>query len=196
VIYRVEHQTAVEKGYIVPIEAYYLDLPAVEVEGTSWQKVYKELIVEREDRNSKIAVLLARLHSLGVSALCLVKEVEHGRKIADLTGLEFATGEDGNSIELLDRFNRGGTAMVGTTGVMGEGRDTRPAEYVIIAGLGKSKNAFMQQVGRGFRRFEGKESCKVILVRDPSHKWTLEHFKAQVKYLAEEYGVKPIKLEV
>ena len=42
-------------------------------------------------------------------------------------------------------FNMGEIkTLIGTTGVVGEGVDTRPTEYVIIAGLGKSKPAFMQ----------------------------------------------------
>jgi superfamily II DNA or RNA helicase len=54
----------------------------------------------------------------------------------------------------------------------------------------------MQQCGRGFRRYEDKESCKIILIKDSSHKWTKQHFKAQCKILEEEYGVIPLKINV
>ena len=67
---------------------------------------------------------------------------------------------------------------------------------IILAGLGKSKNAFMQQCGRGVRRYGDKQSAKIIIFRDASHKWSLAHFKEQVKILQEEYGVTPAKLEV
>jgi superfamily II DNA or RNA helicase len=199
VIYRVEYKTAVEAGYIVPLEAYYYDLPLTEVKGNdmSWPTVYSELVVSNAKRNLLIGHLMHRLHEVGASTLCLVKEIAHGNRLKDITGAGFANGQDEDCRQLISWFSSGKLkALVGTTGVLGEGVDTKPAEWIVIAGLGKSKNAFMQQVGRGFRRYDGKESCKVVLFRDPSHKWTLAHFAAQVKYLREEYGVKPVRLDL
>jgi superfamily II DNA or RNA helicase len=201
VIYKVEHRVAVEKGYIVPIEAYYYELPLKEVTGNemSWPSVYSELVVNRDDRNELIAKLLHSLFLARTSTLCLVKEIKHGNRLENMLNgaAAFANGESDLTPALIKQFNAGKEpVLIGTTGVLGEGVDTKPAEYIIIAGLGKSKNGFMQQCGRGFRRYEGKESCKVILFKDPSHKWTLQHFKAQVKYLREEYGITPVKLEI
>jgi superfamily II DNA or RNA helicase len=195
VIYRVDYKTAVDRGYVVPMEAYFYDLPKVESDGHKWSQVYSSLVVNRKDRNGLIAHLMGSLHWQGINALCLVKEIKHGNLLSDLSGAAFANGKGDDCQDLISWFNEGKLkCLIGTTGVVGEGVDTKPAEFVIIAGLGKSKNAFMQQVGRGFRRYPGKESCKIILFRDPSHKWTKAHFKAQVKYLREEYGVKPVKL--
>ena len=100
--------------------------------------------------------------------------------------------------KLIDDFNRQKThpILIGTTGVLGEGIDTRPAEWIIIAGLGKSKNQFMQNIGRGIRVYPGKKSCKVILFKDGSHKWTLKHFKEQCMILKEVYGIVPMRLEL
>lgn len=197
VIYRIDHKTAVDKGYIVPIEAYFLELPKRPVEGYTWNQVYNELVINNAVRNQVICDLMKRLHADGASSLCLVKEIKHGDIIAGKTGAAFANGLNEETQQLIAGFNsKALTCLIGTTGILGEGVDTKPAEYVIIAGLGRSKNAFMQQVGRGFRVYPGKESCKVILFKDISHKWTLQHFKAQVKYMREEYGVEPVKLEV
>lgn len=200
VIYKVEHRVAVEKGYIVPLEAYYYELPAREVIGNemSWPSVYSELVVNRDDRNELIALILCRLNAQGINTLCLVKEIKHGNRLSEMTALNFANGEADNTAGLISEFNADVNlkTLIGTTGVLGEGVDTKPAEFIVIAGLGKSKNAFMQQCGRGFRRYRSKASCKVILFKDPSHKWTLDHFRRQCKYLKEEYGIKPIKLEL
>ncbi len=196
VIYRVTYQQAVDKGYIVPVEAYYIDLEPTELKGspTSWPAVYSELIVNNSARNSIIRDLVTKLWKHRKSTICLVKEIEHGENLA--VQAPFLKGENDDNASWFAAFNeRRYPVMVGTTGVVGEGVDTRPCEYVIIAGLGKSKPQFMQQVGRGLRKYPGKESCKVILFRDPSHKWTLEHFKAQCKYLRDEYNVKAVKLE-
>lgn len=192
VVYRLDYLTSVEKGYIVPVEAYYVELPKKDVDLYSWASVYKHLIVENEFRNGVIKQLMEALSY--TSTLCLVKEMKHGENL----GHEwFAHGQNEDTKYLIQMFNSGKLkTLVGTTGVLGEGIDTKTCEYVIIAGLGKSKNAFMQQVGRGVRRYPGKESCKVILFKDISHKFTLRHFQAQCRYLKEEFGVTPVKLDL
>lgn len=196
VIYRLRYDEAVRKKYIVPVEAYYYELPKRPVEGYTWAQVYKELVVDNEPRNALIVDLLHQLADVGAPTLCLVKEIKHGENLIGNTKVKFIKGENPDNREKILEFNLGqNILLVATTGVMGEGVDTKPCEYVIIAGLGKSKNQFMQQCGRGVRRHKDKESCKVILFLDRSHKWTAAHFKAQVKVLREEYGVVPVKLE-
>lgn len=197
ICYEISYQDAVNNKYIVPMEAYYIELPKQKVEGYTWAQVYSELVVNNKPRNDTISNLLYRLYEARVSSLCLVKELRHGKTLADDGVFLFMHGEDNNTREYLEWFNETKVdILIGTTGVLGEGVDTKPAEYVIIAGLGKSKNALMQQFGRAFRTFPGKESCKVIIFKDPSHKWTLAHFKEQCKILREEYGVQPLKLEI
>ena len=194
-IYQLTYQRAVSEGYIVPVEAYYVDLPKVHTEAYTWQEVYKELVTRNVSRNLIICDIMRDLNDSHKSTLCLVKEVSHGNELASLTGFPFANGQDEESRKYIDQFKRGEIKiLIGTEGILGEGIDTKPAEYVIIAGLGKAKSAFMQKVGRVVRRYPGKESGKVIFFRDPSHKFCLTHWKAQCKVLKEEYNVLPTKL--
>lgn len=194
VIYKILYQDAVAKGYIVPVEAYYYELPKRKVKGVSWSQVYSELVVNNKERNNLIADLLESLWRSKKPTLCLVKEVLHGHNLGTTA---FAHGMNDETPQLIEWFNNKSlTSLIGTNGVLGEGIDTKPAEYIIIAGLGKSKNAFIQQIGRGLRTYPGKESCKVILFKDESHKWCKAHFAAQVKILKDEYNVIPVKLEV
>ena len=199
VIYELDYQTAVDNGYIVPVEGYFIEIPTKRTlsgNKASWPSMYSELIVNNETRNEIIRDLILKLYVNNVSALCLVKEIKHGHNIS-LGNLPFMHGDsETGRMDLLSFLLRERPVLIGTTGVLGEGIDTKPAEYIIIAGLGKSKNSIMQQIGRGVRRFEDKESCKVILFRDLSHKWTKAHFAAQCKILKEEYGVVPVKLEI
>lgn len=194
VIFKIDYHVAVKKGYIVPMEAYCYEISKKNTEAYTWAQVYKELVVENQERNDLIANLLNLCNQQKASTLCLVKEIKHGEILSALTGIPFANGIDKESKNLIKEFNKGGSCLIGTTGVLGEGIDTKPAEYVIIAGLGKSKNAFMQQVGRGFRKYGQKESCKIIIFLDRSHKFTLRHYREQVKILKEEYGAEPIIL--
>lgn len=197
IVYKLDYKDAVSQNFIVPIEAYYIESPKIVASGYTWHQVYNEIVVNNEARNELISLLLLRLNSAGIATLCLVKEIEHGQNLANTTGLAFAHGQDEESRQYIRQFNDGGIkALIGTTGILGEGVDTRPTEYVIIAGLGKAKSAFMQQVGRCVRNYPGKESAKVILILDKSHKWSKAHFNAQKSILLDEYGVVPIKLEL
>lgn len=193
VIYKLFYKEAIARGYIVPVEVYYIELPKKPTDATTYQEVYKELVVNNDARNDKIIDLMSSLVSSDKSTLCLVKEVAHGKK---LSGAYFVHGQSEDR-ELIQDFNTGKTkGLVATTGIMGEGIDTKPCEYVIIAGLGKAKSQFMQQVGRAVRTYPGKKSAKVILFRDRSHKYCLRHFNAQAKILLDEYGVVPVKLDL
>lgn len=200
VIYRISYSQGVDTGAIVPIEAYYIELPKTSLKGInigSWPAVYNALVVNNQVRNDLISKLLIDLDLSKTSTLCLVTEIKHGENLCKLTGGVFANGMDEDTKHYISLFNdRTLDTLVGTTGVLGEGIDSKPAEYVIIAGLGKSKPRFMQQVGRGVRTYPGKRTAKIIIFSDPSHKWTLAHFKAQVKILKEEYGVIPVKLDL
>lgn len=137
------------------------------------------------------------LNQAKISTLCLVTEVAHGNRLAALTGLPFINGTDNDSRDYIHQFNNGEQmAVIATTGVMGEGVDSRAAEYVIIAGMGKAKSRFQQQIGRVLRRYKDKESGKVIIIKNTSHKYLIRHFNAQLKVLLDEYGVKPVKLDI
>lgn len=197
--YRFDYLSAVKTGAIVPVESYYYSLPKREMEGnrTNWASVYSELVVNNKYRNELIACLLGRLHREGVSTLCLVKEIKHGQILSDLTFFPFANGQDGLSKELIKAFNsREVRTLIATTGVCGEGVDTKPAEYIIMAAGGKAKTQFMQHVGRGLRKYNDKESAKIILFKDSSHKYLTKHFNACSRYLAEDYGVVPTQLTI
>lgn len=193
-IYELSHAEAVEKGYIVPIEGYYVDVPTKANNAYTWAEVYSQLVVNNDDRNNIIAYLMKIFKEY--PTLCLVKEIAHGKYLSAITGVPFVSGQDDGSRAYITKFNNQEIkSIIGTTGVMGEGLDTKPAEFILIAGLGKAKSAFLQQIGRGVRNYPGKESCKVVLFRDKSHKFTLRHFKAQAKIL-KELNVKSIKLEI
>ncbi len=197
VIYQLSYKDAVKAGHIVPIEAYYIEVPKQETDAYTWAEVYKELVVDNTIRNTIICNLLTKLHTASISALCLTKEVRHGKILSDILGLPFVSGEDDDSRKYIGRFNKARIkVLIATTGILGEGVDSKPAEYVVIAGLGKAKSALMQQIGRVLRTYPGKETGKVILIKDRSHRFCARHFNEQCKILLTEYGIKPIKLDV
>jgi superfamily II DNA or RNA helicase len=197
VIFQLSYQDAVYRGYIVPVEAYTIEIPKQKTDAYTYQQVYKELVVNNEARNTIISDLLINFEASKTSTLCLVREVAHGKILSELTGLPFVSGEDNESRKYIAQFNQGKIkVLIGTTGVISEGVDTKPCEYVIIAGLGKAKSNIMQSIGRVLRTYPGKTSGKVILIKDKSHRFCTRHFNEQCKILLNEYSTRPIKLEI
>jgi superfamily II DNA or RNA helicase len=197
-IYQLSYKEAVLNKYIVPVEAYSVEIPKTkDIQVFTYREVYNELVVNNEKRNNMISIILLRLRAAGTKTLCLVREVKHGKILSDITGIPFVSGEDEESRKLISQFNGGElNSLIATTGIMGEGVDTKPCQYVVIAGLGKAKSQFMQQIGRAVRTYPGKETANVVLIRDTSHKFTLKHYNQQKKILLDEYGVVPVKIEV
>lgn len=197
VIFDLPYRVAVAKGYVVPVEAYYIEAPKVETSAYTYAQVYNELVVNNVKRNMQLEELIANFKYAEKSTLVLVREVAHGEILSKLTSTPFVNGRDEDSRDYIDLFNRKEIpVLIGTTGIMGEGVDSKACEYVIIAGLGKAKSQFMQAIGRCVRTYPGKESGKVIIVLDKSHKFTRRHFREQCKIILDEYGVKPIKLNL
>lgn len=195
IIFKLSYTTAIKQGYIAPVEAYYFESLKQSTDAYTYPQVYKELVVYNQARNALIATLMNRLKDS--STLILVKEIQHGIELSAITGVPFVCGEDEESRAFINQFNNNQIKqLIGTTGVIGEGVDTKPCEYVIIAGLGKAKSQFMQQVGRAVRVFPGKESAKIIIIKDNSHRFTIRHFNAQKKILIDEYRVNPVKLHL
>ncbi len=196
-VYALGYKEAVKNKYIVPIEAYYITVPKSVTDACTWAEVYSELVVNNKNRNVIIANFLLTLLYSDISTLCLVKEVAHGEIISRLTGVPFTHGQDEETRRYITQFNNKEiNVLIGTEGILGEGVDTKPCEFVIIAGLGKAKSSLMQKIGRTIRTYPGKTSGKVILIKDTSHKFTKSHFKEECKIIQAEYEVMPIGLDL
>lgn len=197
IIYTIDYETAVAQKYIVPAEAYYINIPGKSsIEYGNYSAAYSDLITNNGFRNDILRTFLVKSHENSIATLCLVKEILHGNNLTSDKTIGFVNGQEDNRY-LITAFNeRMINVLVGTTGVIGEGVDTKPCEMVIIASPVKSRNLFMQMCGRAFRTYPGKEMATIILIKDNSHKWFKTAFKEQVKILQEEYNIIPVELKL
>lgn len=200
VIYQISYKESIEQNYIVPLEVYYYEVPKIKIESFNYADCYNKLVLERSDLNGLICDTIKSLYNANKATLVLVKRISHGellKSILEGLGLiiPFANGTDEQSNQYIKQFNSGAHPILIASSIVGEGVDTKIAEYVILAGgTGKSKTQIMQNLGRVFRNFPGKESGKAIVFKDGSHKWFREHFSFFGKVLKEEYGLEAIKL--
>lgn len=82
------------------------------------------------------------------------------------TGIDarFVTGDTPKKrrSETLDAFKRREFPVLVNCGVFTEGTDIPNIDCVLLARPTKSRNLLIQMIGRGMRRYEGKENCHII----------------------------------
>ena len=75
--------------------------------------------------------------------------------------------------QVLERFRSGETQVVANCGVLTEGFDEPSVDCIIVARPTKSKLLYCQMIGRGTRRYVGKDDCLVIDMAGVSQRHTL-----------------------
>jgi superfamily II DNA or RNA helicase len=127
-----------------------------------------------------------KMMAAGKSVLVLVDEVLHGRELSQNLGIPFATGQDAKSSEYVDELNAGKIkGLVGTTGKVGEGTDTKNVDVLILANFVASKGPVIQAVGRALRK-QGTKTKALILDYVPKGSTMLSrHATQRMKFYKE-----------
>ena len=149
-------------------------------------KNYKEHVLNNKLMKDQIQNDIQEYIDQGKSVLCLVAEVAHGEELSKQLGIPFAQGKDKQSQKYVEDLNEGRIkGLVGTSGKIGEGSDTKRVDVLILANFMASKGPVIQAVGRGLRIYGSKSEC---IVRDyvPKGSSMLSRHAAQrIKYYEE-----------
>jgi superfamily II DNA or RNA helicase len=126
-------------------------------------KNYKSHVLNCQPMKDQIRSDIQKFIAAGKRVMCLVDEVAHGHELSQQLGIPFATGLDKKSQDYVDQFNaKKIMGLIGTTGKVGEGVDTKPVDVLVLANFMASKGRVIQAVGRGLRKVDGKEVCIIL----------------------------------
>ena len=126
-------------------------------------KNYKEHVLNNQKMKDQIFNDAQKMINIGKSVLVLVDEIAHGEELAKQLGVPFAKGTDADSQNYITLLNRGKIpGLVGTSGKVGEGSDTKNVDVLILADFTASKGPVIQAVGRGLRRQGTKTKCLIL----------------------------------
>ena len=150
---------------------------------------YRAEIVENVVRNQKIADIVN--NELQGPTLVLVKQIKHGRALADLIpGARFLSGKDPGAerAAAFDDLRAGNLRVLVCTVLADMGLDLPILRNLVLAGLGKSSTRHLQRIGRIVRPYPGK-SCATVVDLDDSHasKWFRSHVAARRAVALEEW---------
>lgn len=149
-------------------------------------KNYKEHVLNSTIMKQQIHDDIKAYMAAGKSVLCLVGEVAHGEELSKQLGIPFAQGSDKQSQSYVNDLNTGKiTGLIGTSGKISEGTDTKNVDVLILASFMASKGPVIQSVGRALRINKTKTSA---LIRDYIPKGSTmltRHAHARVNFYKE-----------
>lgn len=197
----------IENGFLSKYKLFSSPVPA-DLSGirTRMGDYAKEDLAQAMDRPKFIgnAVDEYKRRCLGKRAVVFCVNVEHSKHVEsefNHAGIkcEHVDGSDDTSYRsgAIERFKNGETKVLTNCDLFGEGFDLPSIECVILLRPTKSLSLYLQQIGRGLRTSEGKETAIILdHVRnyemhglpDDDRIWSLEN--GVIKSNKQEVGVK------
>ncbi len=184
IVYQMPLLQAIQEGYLADIQTETVvldvDLDALPQSGDG---DYQSTALSQALLEAGVADAVADAYvtkANGMKALVFAVSVEQSRLTADsLTrrgvAAEWLSGET-PSVQrraLLGRLRSGETRVLANCGVLTEGFDEPSLEALILARPTQSKSLYLQMLGRGLRRYPGKDRCLVVDVAGVSQQHTL-----------------------
>tara|TARA_A200000159_G_scaffold164883_1_gene197057 strand:- start:2061 stop:3581 length:1521 start_codon:yes stop_codon:yes gene_type:complete len=185
----------IKKGYLVEPKILFLDVPVMRRVGSNYHDVYKNYIVENEDRNNLIVSSAKKLVSQGRKVLILVVRVNHGNvllnALKDDFNVKFLDGAKSSKsrLESIKDMKNGDLDILIASKIFDQGVDIPELDALILAGSGKSTGRALQRIGRVIRKSEGKDKALVVEFFD-NCKYLREHSESRIKVYESEPGFK------
>lgn len=149
-------------------------------------KSYKEHVLNNQIMKTKILNDIQHYQSLGKSVLCLVGEVSHGEELSKLLGVPLAQGTDKMSQSYVDQLNNGTIkTLIGTSGKISEGTDTKNVDVLIMAHFIASKGPVIQSIGRALRIVPGKSEAIILDYIPEGSTMLSRHANDRIKFYSE-----------
>lgn len=172
VAHKMDLRTAVERGILVPIRCIRvktdIDLSDVRINGIKYNSLDLESKLFVPERNRLIVDTYLNYVN-GRKTVIFCASVDHAVQIAGMlrnSGVkaESVSGRDRVEIrnKVLKDYETGDTNVLCACDLLNEGWDSPHTTVLFMARPTMSKTIYMQQLGRGTRRCEGKEDLLVV----------------------------------
>lgn len=191
-IFDLDASTLISEGFLVKPKIYFLDVPAMRNVGKTYHDVYRNYIVENEERNNLIIKSAKKLLEKGKKILILVVRVGHGEVILSKLleegiSTDFLDGQKSTKkrLECIDKMRNGEIDVLVASKIFDQGVDIPQLDALILAGSGKSSGRALQRIGRVIRKNEGKKIATVIEFMDNA-KYLREHSEARMNVYRTE----------
>lgn len=205
VAHKMDLQSAVKRGILAPIRCFRIktniDLSNVRINGIRYNSLDLETKLFIPERNALIRDTYLEF-SHGKRAVIFCSSVKHANVMSELLREAGVMAEtvSGHIPEqarnaVLERYEQGSVSVLCACDLLNEGWDSPRTEVLFMARPTMSKTIYLQQLGRGVRRHEGKESLLIFDFVDNSNLWnapySLHRLLNMANYRPFEYVLAP-----
>lgn len=195
VAHKLDLKTAVELDTLVPVRciriATNIDLRDVRINGFQYNALDLESKIQIPGRNQLIVDTYCEyVKSRPTVVFCM--SVRHAQEIADLFQ---AKGIDARSISgstkpaerkrILEQYESGKIPVLCACDLLNEGWDSPHTQVLFMARPTMSKTIYMQQLGRGMRKSEGKDYLMVFDFVDNANLFNMPYSIHRLLHLGE-----------
>lgn len=193
----------IEKGIIAKPIIKFVSVPKRHGMPEQYQTVYKEYIVDNEERNNLIIENAKMLMEKKYTPLILFKQINHGKIIAEklkAEGIDFEMLYGNDSLdkrrEIKKRIGDGSLKLLLASTIFDMSVDIPQLNALVLAGSGKSSIRALQRIGRVIRISNSlnyvKKFAAVIDFFDQC-KFLRQHSNARLQVYNLEKGFQVIK---
>jgi superfamily II DNA or RNA helicase len=181
----------IKKGYLAKPYIKFVNVPKKHIEGT-YQQVYREYVVENEQRNNLVVKYTKDFVEKGRKTLVIFNNISHGKILYDLISGEgirctLLSGKDDQEEReqaKQDLINDNIDCII-CSKILEIGADIPIASALVLASPSKSIVKTIQRVGRVIRKYPGKENSFIVDFVD-NIKYLHNHSKTRLEiYRAE-----------
>lgn len=172
VAHKMDLETAVKRGILAPIRCFRVktnaDLTQVRIHGVQYNALDLESKLFVPERNRLIVeTYLAYAKGRNTVIFCAsVKHAEQLRALLRTEGIaaESVSGRDSETARnyILSKYEQGSVNVLCACDLLNEGWDSPKTDVLFMARPTMSRTIYLQQLGRGVRKHEGKDSLLVI----------------------------------
>lgn len=195
VAHKMDLKTAVERGVLVPIRCIRvktnIDLTDVRINGIKYNSQDLESKLFIPERNQLIVDTYLKYVN-GKKTVIFCASVDHAAEIAKLlrdggVKAEAVSGRDRVEVreKILKDYETGSTNVLCACDLLNEGWDSPHTTVLFMARPTMSKTIYLQQLGRGTRRYPGKEDLLMVDFVDNANMFNMPYSLHRVLDIAK-----------
>ena len=169
IIVNISASELIKQNYLVTPHIRFLKTNMKNTAYKTYPEIYKNCIVENEERNNLIVKGAEKLVEQDFITMVLFKELKHGKILYDKLNernmnFHILDGSDSskNRQYVLEEIENGKCKLVLASSIFDIGVDIPSLSGLILAGGGKSQVRGIQRIGRVIRPYEGKTMAAII----------------------------------
>ena len=184
----------IEKGHLAKPYIKFIPVAKKKIESQDYHSVYRDYIVENEQRNGLVVHHTKLLLAKGYRTLILFKNIRHGEILQQMmidSGIEVEMLSGQDSLEQRDKVKEkmqsGELKVILASVIFDIGVDLTSLSAMILAGGGVSSLRCRQRVGRAIRKYPGKDRVAIIEFADDA-KYLKQHSRKRYETYKSEDG--------